>query len=414
MANPINVVITGTGVVSSLGNSPEDLFEALLAGKSGVRHYPEWAAQNGLHCHLGAPALPYDIGAIPRTVRRTMSRMSEMALIATRQALTQSQLTGDASLDATRAMVCLGSTSGSPFELEVYFKKYIERGGPEGQLSTSFFKVMNHSVASNVVAGLGKTLPLLGVSSACSTSAQAMILGWELIQSGLYDVVIAGGADELHHTSVAIFDNVFAASRGHNETPNLSPRPFDRDRDGLVVSEGAGVVILESESHARKRNAGILGFFEGGAYVCDATHMSEPQVLAMRHVMKTAFDRSGFSAQTIDYVNAHATATRMGDVEESKAMKEVFGDRVPVSSIKGHLGHSLAACGAIEVIASLKMMENELLIPTRNLDNVDPECDGLFHLTKPVSKKIRAFMSNNFAFGGMNTSLIVSSRDPRP
>ncbi len=407
----MKVVITGMGLLSSLGNNIDDTFSALLEGKSGVRHYPEWQSQKGLYCHLGAPVDSYDIKFIPRNRRRTMSRMSEMGLLATLQALEQAQLLNSPHLSPTRSLVCLGSTSGSPFELEVYFKKYLERGGPEGQLSTSFFKVMNHSLASNVVSGLEKNIPLLGISSACSTSAQALIVGWELIQSGLYDVVIAGGADELHHTSVAIFDNVHAASRGYNDDPQNSPRPFDKARDGLVVSEGAGVLILESEKHARERQAPIQAVFEGGAYVCDATHMSEPQVKAMVQVMNSTFQRTGKQASDIDYVSAHATATLMGDVEEAKATAEVFGSKTPVSSLKGHFGHSLAACGAIEAIASIEMMNRGIILPTRNLDNIDDACKGIKLIQKNTATRINSFLSNNFAFGGMNTSFIVSSRE---
>ncbi len=407
----MNVVITGMGILSSLGNNVSDMFNSLLAGKSGVRHYPEWQAQKGLYCHLGAPAEPYDIKVIPRSARRTMSRMSEMGILATMQALEQAQLLNSPLLTSTRSLLCMGSTSGSPFELEIYFRKYLERGGPEGQLSTSFFKVMNHSVAANVVAGIGKNIPIIGISSACSTSAQALIVGWEMIQSGLYDIVIAGGADELHHTSVAIFDNVHAASRGYNENPQKSPRPFDKARDGLVVSEGAGVLILESEKHAMERKAPILATFRAGAYICDATHMSEPQVQAMVHVMKSTFQRAGCESSHINYVNAHATATLMGDIAEAKATAEIFGSKTPVSSLKGHFGHSLAACGALEVIASIEMMNRGMLIPTRNLDNIDPGCNSINLLREITPTKIHTFMSNNFAFGGMNTSLIISKEN---
>src|SRR5262249_50248263 len=162
-----------------------------------------------------------------------------------------------------------------------YFKKLFERGGPEGQLSTSFFKAMSHSVAANLALGLGFEGPLLSPSCACATSAQAMILAWELIQSGIYDVVIAGGADELHYTSVAIFDIVQAASRKYNDRPEHSPRPFDRQRDGLVVSEGAGIVVMESERHALARGATPLAEFRGGAYLDDGIHMSQPQAPSM-------------------------------------------------------------------------------------------------------------------------------------
>jgi 3-oxoacyl-[acyl-carrier-protein] synthase II len=405
----MKVVITGMGVVSPLGNTVEELWSNLFGNKSGVKVYPEWKNLVGLKCFLGAPAAPYDVTAIPRSARRTMSRMSEMALIATQNALAQAGLTS--LLNPERSLLCMGSTTGSPQWLENYFKKYIEKGGPEGQLSTSFFKVMSHSVAANVVAGLGTSMAILGVASACTTSAQAMILGWELIQTGLYDVVIAGGADELHETSVAVFDNVMAASTGYNDRPLESPRPFDKQRDGLVVAEGAGVVIMESEAHAQKRGQEILATFESGAYTCDATHMSQPQTQAMQTVMNTTLKRAGLEPHQIDYVNAHATATLLGDIEEARATTQVFGSKTPVSSLKGHLGHSLAACGTIESIASIEMLRRGLLIPNRNLAEPDPACGPIHLLQEPTPQNLSRLIKNNFAFGGVNTSLILARYD---
>jgi 3-oxoacyl-[acyl-carrier-protein] synthase II len=402
------IVVTGRGVMSSLGNTVDTLFQNLLAGKSGVRAYPEWSQYNGLYSWLGAPVSEYDIMQVPRSARRSMSRMSEMAYLATRQALSDAGL-AETSLSSERVLLCLGSTTGSPIVLEAYFKKLIEKGGPEGQLSTSFFKVMNHSLSANVGVALGLESPQLAPSSACATSTQAIALGWELLQTGLYDVVIAGGADELHYTSVAVFDIVQAASRQFNDRPDLSPRPFDRGRDGLVVSEGAGVVVLETEAHARNRGAEPQAVLAGGAYLGDGTHMTQPQVGSMTKVMRTALARAGVEASAIDYVNAHATATVLGDIEEAEATAAVVGDKIPVSSLKGHLGHSLAACGAIDLIASIEMMRTGWLIPTRNLGEVDPRCQNLHHLSDKKRVEVRNVLSNNFAFGGVSASLVVSS-----
>ncbi len=404
----MKVFITGMGAMTSLGNSVDEMFTGLLENRTGVRAYPDWAQHKGLFSHLGAPAPDFDNMKIPRAARRSMSRMSEMATLATIQALQQADLPIDGKLNSQRILLCMGSTTGSPVILEVYFRKLFERGGPEGQLSTSFFKVMNHSVPANVAAALGFHGPLLSPSSACSTSSQAMILGWELIQSGFYDIVIAGGADELHYITAAIFDIVQAASRGYNDRPELSPRPFDRARDGLVVSEGASVVVLESEASMKKRGARATVEFCGGAYLCDGTHMSQSNASTMTEVMKLALTRSNRSAAELDYVNAHATGTTQGDNQEVAAIREVLGSKVPVSSLKGHFGHSLAACGALEVIASVKMMENGVLIPTRNLREIDPECEGVAHIQERREARVRTVLSNNFAFGGMNTSLLLS------
>jgi 3-oxoacyl-[acyl-carrier-protein] synthase II len=406
----MKVYITGQGTMTSLGNSVEDAYRGLAEGRTGVRAYPEWKHYNGLHSHLGAPVGAYDISRIPRQTRRTMSRMSEMASLATFQALAQADLAPGPALNTHRTLIIMGSTSGSPETLETYFRKLFEKGGPEGQFSTSFFKVMNHSVAANVAAALEFNGALLAPSSACASSAQAMILGWEMIQSGMYDTVIAGGADELHYMTAAIFDIVQAASRKYNDRPDLSPRPFDSARDGLVVSEGAAVIVMESEKTMRARGARPIAEFLGGAYLCDSTHMSQSSAKTMHEVMKLAVERSGRDLKDIDYVNAHATGTVHGDIEEAKAIGETFGNRVPVSSLKGHFGHTLAACGTLEVIAAVKMMEAGILIPTRNLTDIAPECRDITHVTASNARPgcLKTTLSNNFAFGGMNTSLVIT------
>ena len=267
---------------------------------------------------------------------------------------------------------------------------------------------MNHSIAANVAAGLGFRGPVLSPSSACATSAQALIMGWELIKSGLYDIVIAGGGDELHYTSAAIFDIVQAASRGYNDRPNEASRPFDEGRDGLVVSEGAAVVVLESEESARRRGVRACGRFLGGSYLADGTHMTPPNASAMIETMKTAVDRAGIQLSDVHYVNAHATGTIQGDAEEARAIGETFGANIPVSSLKGNFGHTLAACGALEAICALKMIQHEVLLPTRNLTRVAADCAHVDHVQERRALRSKVILSNNFAFGGMNTSLLVS------
>ncbi|HEX4923462.1 MAG TPA: beta-ketoacyl-[acyl-carrier-protein] synthase family protein [Bdellovibrionales bacterium] len=408
MSDATNVYITGMGAISSLGINVPSMFTALLENKSGVKHYPDWAKYNGLHSHVGGPAPEYDIMKVPRTARRTMSRMSEMSVLATLEAMGQADLQAGAKKSTPRIALCMGSTTGSPENLELYFKKLIERGGPEGQMGTTFFKVMNHSVVANVAAALEFKGPVFSPSSACATSAQAMILGWELLQSGLYDIVIAGGADELHYTSAAVFDIVMAASRNYNDSTQRSPRPFDIKRDGLVVAEGAAVVVMESESSMQKRGARPLARFDGGAYLCDASHMSQSSRPAMVEVMTMALERARRKSSEIGYVNAHATGTVQGDQEEAQAIGDVFGKQIPVSSLKGHFGHSLAACGTLEAIACVEMMRRDVLLPTRNLHEVDPACAHVFHLQEARKTSVRTIMSNNFAFGGMNTSVVLS------
>ncbi len=368
---------------------------------------PEWRQYLGLNSFLAAPAVDYEVQNLPRHIRRSMSRMSEMAALAALEALAQADLTPK-HLPSLRVLLVAGSTTGSPQMMEAYFRKLFEKNGPEGQLSTTFFKFMSHSLTANLAAVLDFKGPALSVSCACATSAQAMILAWELMQTGQYDVAIVGGADELHYISTSVFDVVQAASRGFNERPQEASRPFSADRDGLVVAEGAGILILETEASVERRKVRRLAELRGGAYHCDGSHMTQSSLAAMSEVMSRALRMSGLGPADIDYVNAHATGTVQGDAEEAQAIAQVFGAATPVSSLKGHLGHTLAACGALEAIFSVKMLQESLLLPTRNLARIDDKCSGIDHVCELRQSSLRHILSNNFAFGGMNTSLVLS------
>ena len=404
----MKVYASGYGVVSSLGNDPNEYFQALLENRCGVQHIPDYDPVNGLKSSLGAPVVNAPELGLPRSKRRSMSAKSEFAYLATKQALEQAQLPlMGADLKNFNTAICMGSTGASPQSLEAYFKKYIENQGPKGQKANSFLKCMNHSVLANVCSALDYWGPAFSVSSACATSAQALIMGWQLIKSGVYDVVIAGGADELHEIAVAVFDVLHATST-QNENPKMASRPFDANRDGLVVSEGAGVVVLESERSLLKRGGTPLFEFVGGSYLCNGAHLTQNNQEAMMACMNETLKLTETSPESIDYVSAHATSTLQGDTVEARAINEVFANtHVPVSSLKGYLGHSLAACGAMEVIASAKMMETNTLIPNRGLETVDPECGDLNLLKSQKNTTVDAILSNNFAFGGMNASLIL-------
>ncbi|MBC7741754.1 MAG: beta-ketoacyl-[acyl-carrier-protein] synthase family protein [Bdellovibrionaceae bacterium] len=406
----MKVHISGYGILSSLGNSPNAMFSSLLENKSAVKVIDEWSVLQGLHCQLGAPVVPYDKSPLPRMARRTMSTMSEMAALASIQALNLAELK-ISDLDPERALISMGSTTGSPATLQEYFQKLSSNKGPISQSGTAFFKVMNHSVASNVAVALGFSGAVLAPSSACATSAQAAILAWEQIQSGLYDIAICGGADELHFLSSVVFDSVYAASRGYHHAPTTTPRPFDKNRDGLVVSEGASIIILESDRSLKKRNGQSFGEFMSGAYLCESSHMSQSNSQQMSKVMKMALKRAELTHDKIEYVSAHATGTVQGDAQEAAAIGQVFGNQTPVSSLKAHFGHSMAACGVGEIIATLKMMESGILIGTRNLDQVADDCAGVNHFSGTLKKKVSMALSNNFAFGGINTSLIIKGPD---
>jgi 3-oxoacyl-[acyl-carrier-protein] synthase II len=275
--------------------------------------------------------------------------------------------------------------------------------------STTFLQLMNHSAAANLALMFGIAGRVWAPASACASSSQAIGQGFETIRDGYQDLMICGGSEELHKTTAAVFDIVGGTSRAFNDSPHDTPRPFDKRRDGLVVGEGAAVVVLEDWESARKRNAPLWGEVLGFATHCDGVHISAPAKEGMVRTMSEALRSAHLDSKDIDYVNAHATGTPLGDPIEAKATAEIFGDRVSVSSTKGHTGHTLAACGSMEVIFSLIMMRQRFLAPTLNLTDLDPECEGLKYVREVEERTVARVMSNNFAFGGVNTSLILAA-----
>lgn len=273
--------------------------------------------------------------------------------------------------------------------------------------STVFFHIMNHSCAANVAQTLDISGRILAPSAACSTGCQALGYGFELIAMGKQEMMLCGGADEFHPLTAATFDIINAASIVFNDAPTRTPRPFDRSRDGVVCAEGAGVVLLESLDSAIKRGAPILAEIVGFATVSDPKSIANPNVEAMERCMRLALKDADLSADDIGYVNAHATATEQGDIAESKAISRVFGEMVPVSSLKGHMGHTMAASGSLELIGALEMMKQGRLVPTLNLEEVDPACSVLNYLRQVEDVDIDAFIKNSFAFGGVNSSIVV-------
>jgi 3-oxoacyl-[acyl-carrier-protein] synthase II len=269
-------------------------------------------------------------------------------------------------------------------------------------------KFMSHTTAANLALFYGIRGRIIPTSAACVSGSLAVGSGYEAIRAGHADVMICGGAEELHPVPIGVFDIMRATSTRYNDRPDASPRPFDADRDGLVVGEGAGTVILESLDHARRRSAEAYGEVVGYGTNCDGTHVTSPSADGMAAAMRLALEDARLSPDDVDYVNAHATATEVGDVAESLATAEVLGDSVPVSSTKGATGHTLGASGAHEVAFCLAMMRGGFLAPTRNLERPDPACAPLAHVTGEAREASpRTVMTNNFAFGGINTSLLL-------
>jgi 3-oxoacyl-[acyl-carrier-protein] synthase II len=266
---------------------------------------------------------------------------------------------------------------------------------------------MVHTTAVNITKMFGITGRVIASSTACTTSSQSIGYGYEAVKFGLQDAMICGGADEYDTTTVAVFDNLLACSTAFNETPWLTPRPFDVRRDGLVVGEGAGAILLEDYEFARKRGAPILGEVIGFACNNNGGDLILPNLKGISQTLRLGLADASLTADAVDLVSAHATATKMGDVIEAQAIHAVYGDIPHVTALKSYMGHTMASCGVIETILILTMMAEGFIAPTLNLDEVDERCAMIRHVRRLTEEKINIATIQNFAFGGVNTNLIL-------
>jgi len=276
----------------------------------------------------------------------------------------------------------------------------------EGLNATSYIRMMSHTAPVNVGVFFGVKGRIHTTSSACTSSSQGIGYGYEAVRFGRQKVMICGGAEEFCPTEAAVFDTLFATST-KNDTPELTPRPFDRERDGLVIGEGACTLILEDYEHAKARGAKIYAEILGYATNSDGMHVTRPNLDSICRTLELVLEDAGLAASDICYISAHGTATDRGDIAESQATQRVLGNQVPFSALKSYTGHSLGACGSTEAWTTINMMREGWFHPTLNLDNVAPECGELDYITgEGRNLDIEIAMSNNFAFGGINTSLI--------
>ena len=400
------VVITGMGVISPFGRGIESLMAALRAGRSGVVQVPELAEIIGMRTRVAALATGVDPMEIPRKFRRSMSNMSIYATLACQDAVAMAGITA-AQLGSGRLGVSIGSTTGSPQTMQEFFRDFGVDNSLERMKSTLFFHIMNHSCASNVAQALGVTGRILAPAAACSTSCHAVGYAAEMIGIGKQDFMLCGGADEFHPLTSATFDIMNAASTAFNTAPTRTPRPFDRDRDGIVCGEGSGILLLESLDSAVGRGACILAEITGFATNSDPGSIANPDAASIGECMRQALDDAQVMPEQIDYVNAHATATVQGDIAECEAISCVFGRSTPTSSLKGHLGHAMAASGTLELAACIEMLRQGVLIPTLNLENIDPLCADIEHVQGITSRPLEMVVKNNFALGGVNSSIIL-------
>ena len=399
------VAITGLGAITPLGNSVGAFISGIERGQNATQYMPDWQKYKGLRCLVAAPANMQDEKLIPRQNRRSMGRLSIFAVQAVEQAIRDAGIIRE-DLHSGRLGCIIGSTMGSAESINEAFETILPDFDLSKLTSTKFFQCISHTAALNVAQYLGITGTVMATNAACASALQAIGTGYNLIRLGEQDIMLCGGSEGLHPTVVGSFDILFATSTGYNQTPKKTPRPFDTKRDGLVCGEGSGIIVLEDYERAKKRKAKIYAEIIGYSSNGNGNHISESNHEAIIFCVQEALQRAAVSPKDIDYINAHATATIQGDKEEAAAIREIFGDKVPVSSLKGHIGHTLGASGSIELIASLIMMEKNLIYPTLNLEEPDKDCQGIRHVMKPLNKEINILLKNCFAFGGINAALV--------
>ncbi|AML59912.1 3-oxoacyl-[ACP] synthase [Serratia rubidaea] len=401
------VVITGMAGITAFGNDWRQIDARLRQGKSAVRYMAQWEAYLGLNARLGAPV---DDFALPdhytRKRIRSMGRVSLLATRATELALEQAGLLEDAVLTSGATGIAYGSSSGSTDSVSEFATMLTEKH-THNITGTTYVRMMPHTAAVNTGLFFGLRGRVIPTSSACTSGSQAIGYAYESIRHGYQTVMVAGGAEELCPSEAAVFDTLFATSQ-QNQRPDLTPRPFDRQRDGLVIGEGATTLILESLEHAQARGATIYGEIVGFATNCDAAHITQPQRETMQICIQQVLDIAGLTAGDIGYISAHGTATDRGDIAESLATAAIYGNQTPISSMKSYFGHTLGACGALEAWLALEMMRDGQFAPTINLTEPDSACGDLDYIMGDYRAIETEFVqSNNFAFGGINTSLIL-------
>lgn len=398
------VVITGMGLASPLGSTVKSAFERLKTYENCVSNWEKLDEFERLNTNLGAFVQGFvEPEYFNRKIKRTMGQVSVMSVVTAEDAFRDAGLLGDECIH--KAGVSYGSSMGSFDAVLDFYSMCIDKQ-VKMLNSGSYIKMMPQTTAVNLSLYFKTHGRLIPTSTACTSGSMGIGYAYEVIKDGYQDVMIAGGAEEIHPTQVGVFDTLYATST-KNDAPNLTPAPFDKDRDGLVIGEGAGTVILEEYEHAKARGAKIHAEIVGFATNTDGAHITNPNKDTMAEVMRKSLECAGLKPNDIGYINAHGTGTVNGDIAESVATEEVFG-KIPISSIKSYTGHTLGACGAIEAILGVEMMNNNWYPPTLNLKHPDEECGRLDYIMgEGRTLDCPYIMTNNFAFGGINTSIIL-------
>ena len=400
------VVVTGMAGITSLGSDWTSIEANFSSNRSGIRYMHEWDRFTELSTRLAGPVDDFVVpGHWTRKQLRSMGRVSRLSVKAAEQALEHAGLLDDASIRDGRMGVACGSSTGSTEEIKA-FGNMLLNSVADGLNANSYIRMMPHTTAANISIFFGLKGRLIPTSSACTSGSQGIGYAYEAIKFGRLPMMLAGGAEELCATEAMVFDALYATSL-KNDAPHTTPRPYDAGRDGLVIGEGAGMLVLEELEHALARGATIHAELVGFGSNADGQHATKPEQLTMRRAMELALDDANLQPEAIGYVNGHGTATEQGDIAETQATQSLFGSRMPISSQKSFFGHTLGACGALESWFSIEMLNRDHYIHTLNLDSIDPRCGELDYLVgAPRVMQHEFVMNNNFAFGGINTSLI--------
>ena len=399
------VVVTGGSVISALGSEWADILSKLKEGKNCVRRMDSWDKYERMNTKLAAP-VDYGVPDYPRKVIRGAGRVAQLALVSADRALAAAGISrDDPELKSGRVGVAFGSSMGSIDPLLDFYSMLVLDDVTKIN-ATTYIKAMPQTCAANIGVIFGLTGRLITTNTACTSGSQAIGLAYETILHGYQDIMIAGGAEEMNPANAAVFDTLFAAS-AKNDSPEKTPAAYDKKRDGLVVGEGAGTMVLEEYEHAKNRGAKIIAEIVGFGTNTDGAHITQPNRPTMAIAMKLALESSQLAPSSVGYVNTHGTATDAGDIAESWATVDVFQRPIPASTLKSYIGHTLGACGAIEAWISINMMKEKWFCPNLNLEELDSRCGPLDYITGS-GREIESeyIMSNNFAFGGINTSLI--------
>ncbi|MEE9913381.1 MAG: 3-oxoacyl-ACP synthase [Deltaproteobacteria bacterium] len=404
------VVITACSAISPIGHGKDEIVASLTGGISGVQTLREdELISRFIHSRVyGTVSYPiaYEFN---RQHRKTMGPVAYYACQVAKEVLAEAGLPQDF-VTGGRLGIAFGSIHGSPTVQRDIYKIFFEakdKADYQRIGAVDYLKSMVHTTAVNISKMFGITGRIIASGTACTTASQSIGYGYEAVKYGLQDAMLCGGADEYDTITVAVFDNLLACSTAFNDQPSQTPRPFDKSRDGLVVAEGAGAVMLEDYEFAKKRGATILGEVIGFACNSNGGDLILPNLDGITKTLRLGLENARINASEIDLVSAHATATKMGDIIEAQATGAVFGREPYVVALKSYMGHTMAACGAIETVMTLYMMQEGFIAPTLNLEEVDERCAMVNHVQKLIEKPVKTAAIQNFAFGGVNTSLLI-------